>query len=138
MNARSRHASSRVAGALAATLLAIAATAAIAQTQPAQPAEPTAPSALPQSPTLKLTTQEEYVIREVLLTDANVPKEKSAPENIGDSVPDSVELRTLPPEIVKKVPRAQSHKYFVQNDAVYLVSPSDRRIALVLKKKPTD
>jgi hypothetical protein len=135
MNVFWRNASSRIAGALAATLFLISAMAAVAQIQPEQPP---APSALPPSPTIKLTSQDEYIIREVLLTDANVPKEKSAPETIGDTVPDSIQLQSLPPEIVKKVPKVQGHKYFVQNDAVYLVGSSDRRIEAVLKKKPTD
>ena len=141
MNSQSQTASFRIAGALA-TLLVIAAAPAIAQTGPAAPSlpgsEPAAPSALPSLPLLKLTTQEEYTIREVLLTDANIPKQNSGPENIGDTVPDTIALSALPPEITQKVPKAASYKFFVKGDAAFLVRPSDRVIADVLKKKPTD
>jgi hypothetical protein len=36
------------------------------------------------------------------------------------------------------VPKARGHEFFVKDDAVFLVSPSDRRIADVLRKKPSD
>jgi hypothetical protein len=65
-------------------------------------------------------------------------KENSAPETIGDSVPDDVKLYPLPPEVIQKVPQAQSHQFFVKDDEVVLVSASDRRVADVIKKKPTD
>jgi hypothetical protein len=68
----------------------------------------------------------------------NVPKEQSASETIGDSVPETVKLYPLPSEIVGKVPQVQSHKFFVKDDTVILVSPSDRRIADVIKKKSND
>jgi hypothetical protein len=51
---------------------------------------------------------------------------------------DTVKLYPLPPEVIQKVPQAQSHKFFVRDDEVVLVSSSDRRVADVIKKKPTD
>jgi Protein of unknown function (DUF1236) len=101
-------------------------------------AQPTTPPAIPQPPRLTLTAEQEYIIREIILKDVNVPKEKSASETIGDSVPETVKLYSLPSEIVEKVPQAQSHKFFVKDDTVILVSPSDRRIADVIKKKSSD
>ena len=65
-------------------------------------------------------------------------KQDAAPENIGDTVPQTVQLRPLPPQVVDKVPKARGHEFFVKGDAVFLVSPSDRRIADVLRKKPSD
>ena len=68
-----------------------------------------------------------------------VAKEKSATETVGDSVPENVKLYPLPLEIEQKVPQAQSHEFFVEDDdTIILVSPSDRRIADVLKKKSSD
>ncbi len=101
-------------------------------------AQPTTPPAIPSSPHLTLTAEQEYIIREIILKDVNVPKENSAPETIGDSVPETVKLYTLPSEIIEKVPKAQSHKFFVKDDMVILVSPSDRRIDDVIKKKSSD
>jgi Protein of unknown function (DUF1236) len=102
-------------------------------------AQPTTPPAIAPTPRLTLTAEQEYTIREVVLNDVNVPKEKSASETVGDSVPDNVKLYPLPSEILEKVPQARSHKFFVKDDdTIILVSPSDRRIADVLKKKSSD
>ena len=81
--------------------------------------------------------QQEYIIREIL-KDTNVQKENSAPETIGDVVPDDVKLYPLPAEVMQKVPQARSHMFFVRDDEVMLVSSSDRRVADVIKKKSTD
>jgi hypothetical protein len=69
----------------------------------------------------------------------NVPKEKFGSETIGDSVPENVTLYPFPLEIEQKVSKAKSHKFFVRDDdTIIVVSPSDRRIADVLKKKSSD
>ena len=102
-------------------------------------AQPTTPPVIAPAPRLSLTAEQEYVIREIILKDVNVPKEKSASETIGDSVPENVKLYSLPSEIEQKVPKAKSYKFFVKDDdTIILVSPSDRRIADVLKKKSSD
>jgi hypothetical protein len=67
-------------------------------------AQSATPPAIPSSPHLTLTAEQEYIIREIILKDVNVPKENSAPETIGDSVPETVKLYTLPSEIIEKVP----------------------------------
>ena len=36
------------------------------------------------------------------------------------------------------MPQVQSHKFFVKDDEIVLVSSSDRRVADVIKEKPTD
>jgi Protein of unknown function (DUF1236) len=97
-----------------------------------------APSTVAPAPRLKLTAEQEYIIREIIFKDLNVQRENSAPEAIGDFVPDEVKLYPLPPEVIQKVPQAQSHKFFVKDDEIVLVSSSDRRVADVIKKKPTD
>ena len=101
-------------------------------------AQPTTPPVIAPAPRLSLTAEQEYVIREIILKEVNVPKEKSDSETIGDSVPETVKLYPLPSEIVEKVPQARSYKFFVKDDAVILVSPSDRRIDDVIKKKSSD
>jgi hypothetical protein len=40
--------------------------------------------------------------------------------------------------IREKVPQARSHSFYVKDDEIILVSPSDRRVANVIKKKSTD
>ena len=100
--------------------------------------QPTTPPAIAPASRLTLTAEQEYTIREIL-KDVNVPKEKSGSETVGDSVPENVKLYALPSVIEQKVPKAQSHKFFIRDDdTIILVSPSDRRIADVLKKKSSD
>jgi hypothetical protein len=101
-------------------------------------AQVNAPPAVAPAPRLTLTAEQEYIIREIILKDLNVQKENSAPETIGDVVPDDVKLYPLPPDVVQKVPQARSHMFFVKDDEVIIVSSSDRRVADVIKKKSTD
>jgi hypothetical protein len=100
-------------------------------------AQTNAPPAGAPAPRLTLTAEQEYIIREIL-KDTNVQKENSAPETIGDVVPDDVKLYPLPAEVMQKVPQARSHMFFVKDDEVIFVSSSDRRVADVIKKKSTD
>jgi hypothetical protein len=58
-----------------------------------------------------------------------------APQAVGDPVPENIELHPIPPEVAAKVPQVKSHSFFVKNDdTIILVSPSDRRVADVIKK----
>jgi hypothetical protein len=123
---------SRLFSGLAGLLVALGSSTVIAQTQPA------APSLAP-LPRLTLTAQDEYVVRENLLKDKNVPRQGSGPDTIGEVVPQNITLQPLPPEIMQKVPKARAHDFFVKDDdTVVLVSPSDRRVADVIKKKSSD
>jgi hypothetical protein len=101
-------------------------------------AQSNAPPAVAPAPRLTLTAEQKYIIREIIFKDANVQKEAAAPDTIGDVVPDSVKLYPLPPEVTQKVPQARSHMFFVKADEIILVSSSDRRVADIIKKKPTD
>ena len=97
-----------------------------------------APPAVAPAPRLTLTAEQEYIIRGIILKDSNVQKENTAPETVGDVVPDDVKLYPLPQDVLQKVPQARSHVFFVKDDEVILVSSSDRRVADVIKKKSTD
>ena len=88
---------------------------------------------------LTLTAQDEYVIRKNLLTDSSLPRQGSAPDTIGDVVPQNIKLYPLPPQVVQKVPKAKAYQFLVKDDnTVILVSSSDRRVADVIKKKSSD
>lgn len=101
-------------------------------------AQPSTEPAIPPRPRLTLTAEQEYIIREIIKNE-KVTKEKVATETVGDSVPENVKLYPLPPEVEQKVPETQAHEFFVEDDdTIVLVSPSDRRIADVLKKKSSD
>jgi hypothetical protein len=124
---------SRFFGGVTGLLIVLGSSTVIAQTQPATPPP------LPPLPRLTLTAQDEYVIRENLLKDTSLPRQRSGPDTIGAVVPQNIKLDPLPPEIAQKVPKAKAHQFFVKDDdTVVLVSPSDRRVADVIKKKPSD
>jgi hypothetical protein len=102
------------------------------------PAQPNPPPSVAPAPRIKLTAEQEYIIREVIFEDANVQKQNSALDSIDDIVPDDVKLFPIPPDVVQKVPQVRSLMFFVKDDAVILVRSSDRRIADVIKKKASD
>jgi hypothetical protein len=122
-------------------LFALAAAAAVVCSTPlvatAQaPSNPTgAPPAIAPAPrTVNLTQEQRFIIREIVTKDLKTPEAKAgAPETIGDLVPKNIELHDMPPMLARKVPQAKSHKFFVTADAIVLVSPSDRRVADVIK-----
>ena len=96
---------------------------------------PTTPAIGPAPRTVNLTAEQEFIIREIVLKDLDVSKAKpDAPETIGDAVPENIELHPIPPEVAAKVPQVKSHEFFVKDDKIILVSPSDRRIADVIQK----
>jgi hypothetical protein len=101
-------------------------------------AQTNAPPAVAPTPRLTLTAEQEYIIREIILKNSNVQKQNTAPETVGDVVPEDVKLYPLPQDVIQKVPQARSHMFFVKDDEVILVSSSDRRVADVIKKKSTD
>jgi hypothetical protein len=101
-------------------------------------AQTNAPPAIAPAPRLALTAEQEYIVREIILKDANVEKQNTAPETVGDVVPEDIKLFPLPQDVIQKVPQARSHLFFVKDDAVILVSSSDRRVADVIKRKSTD
>ena len=118
--------------ATATALVLVAPIVTIAQTAP-KPAE-TAPVVAPAPRTVNLTQEQRFIIKEIVPKDLKVQEAKAgAPETIGDPVPDAVELHDMPPALAQKVPQAKSHKFFVTADAIVLVSPSDRRVADVIK-----
>ena len=65
-------------------------------------------------------------------------KQNTAPETVGDVVPEDVKLYLLPQDVIQKVPQARSHMFFVKDDEVILVSSTNWRVADVIKKKSTD
>jgi hypothetical protein len=94
----------------------------------------TEPVIAPAPRTINLTAEQRFIIKEIVLKDLSIPKAPAgAPESIGDPVPSNVELHDMPPTLAEKVPQAKSHKFYVTADAIVLVSPSDRKVADVIK-----
>jgi hypothetical protein len=92
------------------------------------------PAIAPAPRTINLTAEQRFIIKEIVYKDLDVPKAQAgAPETIGDPVPPEIVLHDMTPELAQKVPAAKSHKFYVTADAIVLVSPSDRRVADVIK-----
>jgi hypothetical protein len=92
------------------------------------------PAIAPLPRTINLTQEQRFIIKENV-KDLPLPKAPSnAPETIGDMVPQTVELHSMPPQAAKRVPQARSHLFFIKegNNAIVLVSPNDRRVADVI------
>ena len=92
------------------------------------------PAIAPIPRTINLTQEQRFIIKENL-KDLQLPKAPSnAPETIGDVVPQTIELHSMPTEAIRKVPQARSHLFFMkENNTIVLVSPSDRRVADVIR-----
>jgi hypothetical protein len=93
------------------------------------------PAIAPQPRTINLTQEQRFIIKENV-KDLVLPKaRKDAPETIGDPVPQDIELHSLPPEVANKVQQARSHSFFIKDgdNAIVLVSPTDRRVADVIR-----
>jgi hypothetical protein len=92
------------------------------------------PAIAPALRTINLTQEQRFIIKENVKDLKLTKAQANATETIGDRVPDDIELHSMPPEIGNKVPRAKSHSFFVKDgdNAIVLVSPSDRRVADVI------
>jgi hypothetical protein len=83
---------------------------------------------------INLTQEQRYIIKENIKDMTLQKAPSSAPETIGDVVPQDIKLYSLPSVAAKKVAQARSHLFFVKegNQAIVLASPEDRRVADVI------
>jgi hypothetical protein len=117
-------------------LFALTAVSALVFGAPVLPQDQTEPVVAPAPRTINLTQEQRFIIKEIVLKDMNVAKARAdAPEAIGDTVPQDIDLHAMPPDIAAKVPQGKSHSFFVKQDdrAIVLVSPNDRRVADVIR-----
>jgi hypothetical protein len=93
------------------------------------------PAIPPQPRTINLTQEQRFIIKENVKDLALSKAAKDAPETIGDPVPVNIVLHALPSEVGVKVPQVRSHMFFIKdgNNVIVLVSPTDRRIADVIR-----
>ena len=123
-------------GHLKALLVALAGLSGLALSPPAWTQGTSDPVVAPAPRTINLTQEQRFIIKEIVLKDLNIAKERGdAPETIGDKVPQNIPLHAMPPEIAQKVPQGRSHSFFVKegDNAIVLVSPNDRRVADVIR-----
>ena len=85
-------------------------------------------------PTINLTAEQRYVLKENLLKDPNVKKVPADTSiAIGSTVPANILVQPLPPTVREKVSQIQSHGFFVKVDAVILVNTEKNTIEAVIE-----
>lgn len=81
-------------------------------------------------PTIKLTMDDQHIIKEFTLNATDVPRSSTGQVNltVGTTLPASIPLQPFPDETAKKVPQLKGHQFFAQGDRIFVVDPM-RRIA---------
>ncbi|WP_134495637.1 DUF1236 domain-containing protein [Microvirga pakistanensis] len=80
---------------------------------------------------ITIAPEKRTVIRQRLSTAKPVTvKEKVT---VGATVPDTVELNTVPDTIVSDIPTVKGYSYFVYNDDVVLVDPKTRKVVTIVE-----
>ncbi|MXQ12451.1 DUF1236 domain-containing protein [Microvirga makkahensis] len=80
---------------------------------------------------ITIAPEKRTIIRERLSTAEPVTvKEKVT---VGWTVPDTVELETVPDTIVSDIPTVKGYSYFVYNDDVVLVDPKTRKVVTIVE-----
>ena len=86
---------------------------------------------------VKLTLEQEHVIKE-LLKDAKVEATQlPAQPQIGGELPPGVNPQPMPREIGQKVPQVKSHRLLVTAEAIVIVDPKDNKVAEVIELQRT-
>src|SRR5262245_37925887 len=108
--------------ALALLLAGAAAHAQQPQPQPSPPGEVA-------TPRLKLTLEQEHVIKDMKID----PPATAARAGVGDAVPQDTTLRPMPEDLGRKVPQIKTHRFVYTADRILIVDPKDNRVADVIE-----
>jgi hypothetical protein len=80
---------------------------------------------------ITIAPEKRTIIRQRLSTSSPVTvKEKVS---VGWTVPDTVELQTVPDTIVSDIPTVKGYRYFVHDDNVVLVDPQTRKVVTIVE-----
>jgi hypothetical protein len=82
---------------------------------------------------INLSMEQRHVIKEIVLKDLKPRKAADVTLEIGDAVPDGVDVQAFPPAVSAKVPQVKAHAFFVTGDHVIVVSPKDRKVADIIE-----
>jgi len=86
------------------------------------------------TPTINLTAEQRYVLKENLLKDPNVKKVPADTSiAVGSTVSATILVQPLPSAVREKVSQIQSHGFFVKGDAVILVNTQNNTIEAVIE-----
>ena len=90
-------------------------------------------SPMPPTPTVKLTAEQDHIIKEIVLKDFNFPKAAAADFKVGDAAPGDVQLQNFPETVASKVSSVKAHKFFLSGDKIVVVDPKDNKVADVIE-----
>ena len=82
---------------------------------------------------IKLTAEQEYVIRENVKDLREAEMTQNVVPKVGEKIPPGVELHGFPSLVTEKVPLVKALKFFITKDQIVLVSPNNT-VADVIKK----
>ena len=80
---------------------------------------------------ITIAPEQRTVIRQRLSTAKPVTVKESI--TVGATVPETVELQTVPDTIVSDIPSVKGYSYFVYNDDVVLVDPRTRKVVTIVE-----
>ena len=83
---------------------------------------------------IKLTAEQEYVIRENVKDLRGVEVTQNVVSKVGEKIPSGIVLHGFPSLVIEKVPQVKALKFFITKDRIVLVSPSNNTVADVIKK----
>jgi hypothetical protein len=78
-----------------------------------------------------IAPEKRTVIRQQLGSTAPVTIKERV--TVGATVPETVELRSVPETIVSDIPSVKGYRYFVYNDDVVLVDPQTRKVVTIVE-----
>ena len=110
---------------IAAVALLLCCIGASAAQTPAQ--EPVLPA-----PRLNLTLEQRHTIRE-LIKDAKPQSSGELRVEVGDTIPENVNLRPMPSQVAEKVPQVKSHRFFIADEQIVIVDEKDKKVADIIK-----
>ncbi|MCB5175965.1 MULTISPECIES: DUF1236 domain-containing protein [Microvirga] len=114
--------------AAAATIGLLAVAPANAQTSVTTTTTTTSPST---TGSITIAPEKRTIIRERLSTSSPVTVKEEV--SVGWTVPESVELQTVPDTIVADIPTVKGYRYFVHDDNVVLVDPQTRKVVTIVE-----
>jgi hypothetical protein len=78
-----------------------------------------------------IAPEKRTVIRQQLGSTAPVTIKERV--TVGATVPETVELQSVPETIVSDIPSVKGYRYFVYNDNVVLVDPQTRKVVTIVE-----
>jgi hypothetical protein len=87
----------------------------------------------PSKSNINLTVEQKHTIKEIVKDLKVQAAPANVPTSVGATVPATVALSRMPPELGQKVPQVKSHEFFIADGRIVLVSPTDKKIDEVIE-----